>query len=140
MCGWRVRFWKTLGLSDTDIILCAGMHEAGKRCTELIEKTANALNDNVVRVMLLAVQRGNLELSINVAVTKSVYFYRLVFFKKPHFYFRACTMFRGGEEERGKIISECVGAFPYMWFYVSAAVCLSCLLPADHALSLLASV
>ena len=73
-----MRFWKTLGLSDTDIILCAGMHEAGKRCTELIEKTANALNDNVVRVMLLAVQRGNLELSINVAVTKSVYFYRLV--------------------------------------------------------------
>lgn len=30
-------------------------------------------------------------------------------------------MFRGGEEERGKIISKCVAAFPYIWFYVSAA-------------------
>ena len=30
-------------------------------------------------------------------------------------------MFRGGEEERGKIIGKCVIAFPYMWFYVSAA-------------------
>ena len=53
------------------------MHEAGKRCTELIEKTANALNDNVVSVMLLAVQKGNLELSIYVAVTKSVFSYRM---------------------------------------------------------------
>jgi hypothetical protein len=48
------------------------MHETGKRCTELLEKTANALNDNVVNVMLLAVQKGNLELSINLAVTRSV--------------------------------------------------------------------
>ena len=46
------------------------MHEAGKCCTELLEKTANALNDNVVSVMLLAVQKGNLELSINLAVTE----------------------------------------------------------------------
>ena len=53
------------------------MHEAGKRCTELLEKTANALNDNVVGVMLLAVQKGNLELSINVAVTQSVFSYRM---------------------------------------------------------------
>lgn len=49
----------------------------------------------------------------------------------PHVYFRACAMFRGGEEERGKIIGECVAAFPYMWFYVSSPGCLSCLLPAD---------
>ena len=49
------------------------MHEAGKHCTELIEKTANALNDNAINVMLLAVQKGNLELSIKRAVTKSVF-------------------------------------------------------------------
>jgi len=93
-----VRFWKTVGPSGADI-LSAGMHEAGKRCTELLEKTANALNDNVVNVMLLAVQKKNLELSINVAVTK------------------ACTMIKGGEAERGKVIGKCVAAFPYMWFY-----------------------
>ena len=46
------------------------MHEAGKCCTELLEQTAN---DNVVSVMVLAVQKGNLELSINLAVIKSVF-------------------------------------------------------------------
>ncbi|KIJ94961.1 hypothetical protein K443DRAFT_11740 [Laccaria amethystina LaAM-08-1] len=53
-----------------DFVRLEGMHEAGKRCTELLEKTANALNDNVVTVMLLAVQRGNLELSVSLAVKK----------------------------------------------------------------------
>ena len=71
-----MRFCKTVEPSGANNI-CAGMHEAGKRCTELIEKTANALNDNVVSVMLLAVQKGNLELSIYVAVTKSVFSYRM---------------------------------------------------------------
>ena len=53
------------------------MHEAGKHCTELLVKTSNALNDNVVRVMLLAVQKRNLELSIYIAVKGSVFSYRL---------------------------------------------------------------
>ena len=53
------------------------MHEAGKCCIELLEKTANALNDNVVSVMLFAVQKGNLELSVKLAVTKSVFSYIL---------------------------------------------------------------
>ena len=70
-CVWRVRFWKKIKLSRADI-LCAGMHESGRRCTKLLEKTAAALNINVVNVMLLAVQRENLELSINLAVTRSV--------------------------------------------------------------------
>jgi hypothetical protein len=45
-----------------------GMHKEGQRCTELIEKTADELPDNVVALMLLAVQKHNLELSINQAV------------------------------------------------------------------------
>ncbi|KXN80862.1 hypothetical protein AN958_07084 [Leucoagaricus sp. SymC.cos] len=53
------------------------MHEAGKRCTELLEKTANALSDDVVAVMLLAVQRGNLELSVKRAVKRYVTLYRV---------------------------------------------------------------
>ena len=53
-------------------VLSAGMHEAGRRCMELLETTATALNDGVVAVMLLAVQRGNLELCINVSVTRLV--------------------------------------------------------------------
>ena len=71
-----MRFWKTVGPSGADI-LCTGMHEEGKHCTELLEMTANALNENVINVMLLAVQKGNLELSINLAVTRSVLSYRI---------------------------------------------------------------
>jgi hypothetical protein len=102
------------------------MHEAGNHCTELIEKTANAVDDKVLSVMLLGVQSGNLRWSIELAVKKSVSSLHTERPKKPHFYFRACQMFRGGEEDRGKIISECLVTFPYMWFYVSAACCLSC--------------
>jgi len=46
----------------------AGMHRAGERCTELIEKTASELSNGIVSLMLLAVQKDNLELSINYAV------------------------------------------------------------------------
>jgi hypothetical protein len=44
------------------------MQKHGRRCTELIEKTANALSSRVVTLMLLAVQKNNLELNINQAV------------------------------------------------------------------------
>ena len=70
--------------------------------------------------------------------------------KKPQFYIRGWRIFRGrrkwwevmgsGEEEREIIIRKCVAAFPYMWFYVSTTTSLSCLLPADLALSLLTRV
>ena len=39
----------------------------GSHCGNLVEKTAAALNDEVVMLMLLAVQRGNVELSVKVA-------------------------------------------------------------------------
>ena len=49
--------------------LCsAGMHKNGQQCTKLIEKTANELSGDLVSLMLLAVQKDNLELSIKQAV------------------------------------------------------------------------
>jgi hypothetical protein len=48
----------------------AEMHKPGQKCTELIEKTANELSSGVVALMLLAVQKDNLELSINQAVRR----------------------------------------------------------------------
>ena len=39
-------------------------------CGHLIEKTAAALNDDVINLMLWAVQRGNLELSVKLALNK----------------------------------------------------------------------
>jgi hypothetical protein len=44
------------------------MNKPGQRCTELIEKTANALSGSVVALMLLAIQKDDLELNIRRAV------------------------------------------------------------------------
>ena len=43
------------------------MHMNGSHCGDLIEKTAAALNDDAVMLMLLAVQRNNVELSVKLA-------------------------------------------------------------------------
>jgi hypothetical protein len=44
------------------------MNKPGERCTPLIEETADALSGNVVSLMLLSVQKDNLELNIKQAV------------------------------------------------------------------------
>ena len=46
------------------------MHVPGQKCTDLIEMTANALSRDVVGLMLVAVQKDNLELSINYAIRR----------------------------------------------------------------------
>jgi hypothetical protein len=48
----------------------AEMHTKDSRCNSLIEKTAAALNDDVVTLMLLAVKKGNLELSVKMALNR----------------------------------------------------------------------
>ena len=39
----------------------------GSHCGNLVEKRATALNEEAVMLMLLAVQRGNVELSVKLA-------------------------------------------------------------------------
>ena len=46
------------------------MHMKDSRCNGLIEETAVALNDDIVALMFLAVQRGNTELSVKVALSR----------------------------------------------------------------------
>ena len=46
------------------------MHREDGRCDKLIENTAMALNKDVVALMLLAVQRDNLELSVKIALNR----------------------------------------------------------------------
>jgi len=48
----------------------AEMHKHGQRCTGLIELTASALSDGAVALMLVGVQRDNLELSIDQAIRR----------------------------------------------------------------------
>ena len=43
------------------------MHMDDSHCGDLIEKTAAVLNDDAVMLMLLAVQRNNVELSVQLA-------------------------------------------------------------------------
>ncbi|KAH9054680.1 hypothetical protein EDB87DRAFT_1834670 [Lactarius vividus] len=70
------------------------MHKQNMGCDWLIEMTAAALNDDIVRLMLLAVQMGNLELSVKGALAR------------VHF----CT----GMDIR-HIVRECLFPFPYIW-------------------------
>jgi hypothetical protein len=44
------------------------MDEPGQRCSELLKTTVNKLSGGVLSLMLLAVQKDNLELSITQAV------------------------------------------------------------------------
>ncbi|KAH9052237.1 hypothetical protein EDB87DRAFT_1570526 [Lactarius vividus] len=46
------------------------MNRPNMRCDELIQKTAAALNGDIVGLMLLAVQRNNLELSVKTALNR----------------------------------------------------------------------
>ncbi len=45
------------------------MHKDGQRCTDLIKLTANSLSGDVVALMLIAVQKDNLELSVTSAIS-----------------------------------------------------------------------
>ena len=46
------------------------MHKNDSHCVKLIEKTAAALNEEAVMLMLLAVQRGNVEMSVKLALRR----------------------------------------------------------------------
>ena len=48
----------------------AEMQKPGQRCAGLIEMTANALSGGVVALMLVAVQKDNLELGIKQAIVR----------------------------------------------------------------------
>ena len=47
-----------------------GMHITDHRCDSLVEMTATALNEDTVALMLLAVQKDNLELSVKTALSR----------------------------------------------------------------------
>ena len=46
------------------------MHRPNSYCNDLIEKTAAALTDDVIALMLLALQRGNADLSVKLALNR----------------------------------------------------------------------
>ncbi|KAJ7442902.1 hypothetical protein B0H11DRAFT_1932101 [Mycena galericulata] len=64
---FKTRFWEPLGASRTFVRL-EGMNKPDRRCDELVRTTMDALNPDAVALMLVAVQKGNLELSVRRAV------------------------------------------------------------------------
>ena len=46
------------------------MHKPNQRCSDLVEVTANALSGDIVALMLMAVQRDSLELSVKQAIKR----------------------------------------------------------------------
>ena len=48
----------------------AEMHMQNSHCDDLIENTAAALNQDILALMLLAVQRDDLQLSVKVALNR----------------------------------------------------------------------
>ena len=72
------------------------MHKHDQRCTDLIEVTANALSGGVVALMLLAVQRDNLELSVTKAVEWLVPRYSEIMMRVCNSITGPMIFFRGG--------------------------------------------
>jgi len=84
---------------DVRFVRLEKMYMQNSCCDDLIEKTAVVLNDDVVTLMLLAVQRGNLELSVKLALDRV----------HPHARF--------GVRRAKIIVRECLYPFPYFWLY-----------------------
>ncbi|PPQ80101.1 hypothetical protein CVT25_001469, partial [Psilocybe cyanescens] len=70
------------------------MHKASGCCKDLIDKTAGALNEDVVTLMLISVQQNNLELSVKLAIERALAY--------------------SGHDEK-YIVKECLIPFPYLW-------------------------
>ena len=56
-------------------MMWSDMRETASNCTELIEKTANVLDDDTLKLLFVSVQENNINLCIHSAVKQSVTFF-----------------------------------------------------------------
>ncbi|KAH9012521.1 hypothetical protein EDB84DRAFT_1405589, partial [Lactarius hengduanensis] len=92
------------------------MHRQNRRCDDLIEKTAAALNEDTVALMLLTVQKGNLQLSVKMALNRVL----------------SGAGFKVEGTER--MVGECLFAFPFIWVSVGRVlICMTCFIVPDVA-------
>ncbi len=118
------------------------MDQKGTRCNNLIEATAGALNGDIITLMLLAVQKNNLGLGVNLALKRSVHqfketigrdliklcrIYSSASVKKVGVPVRSsCSgaartcqnayfFYRCGRFDTKTIVRECLFRFPYLW-------------------------
>ncbi|KAH9018570.1 hypothetical protein EDB84DRAFT_1442363 [Lactarius hengduanensis] len=92
------------------------MDRKTSRCDDLIEKTAAALNEDTVALMLLTVQKGNLQLSVKMALNRVL----------------SGAGFKVEGTER--IVRECLVVFPFIWVSVGRVlICMTCFIMPDVA-------
>ena len=110
---WKVRNLLSMNPYPTDFC-SSGMHNDGQQCTDLINLTANSLSGDVVALMLVAVQKDNLEVSINHAIKRCVAMYNETRMAGYNVQFRSQDAFEEGMGST-EVIKRCLAAFPWMW-------------------------
>jgi hypothetical protein len=93
------------------------MHKLNMRCNKLVEETAAALNDDAVALMLLAVQRSNLELAVNVAVRRWVCWHKAL----REYLSSQCSVhprFTVIAKDMEGMVKTSLIPFPYIWVSV----------------------
>jgi len=81
------------------VIRLERMHKNGQQCTDLVTLTANSLSGGVVTLMLVAVQKDNLEVSLNYAIKQTK------------------DKFEEGQWSTEAVIKQCLAAFPWIWYF-----------------------
>ena len=117
--AWRVRiFTASIYFANW----CpTGMHKHDQPCTDLIETTANALTGGAVTLMLLSVQKDNLELNIKRAVEWYVPMYNGTKIKAVSCNHRTHDTFQEEGGDRERVLKTCIMIFPSIW--VSGTPC-----------------
>ncbi|KAN0131255.1 hypothetical protein V8E53_010959 [Lactarius tabidus] len=135
---FQEHYLRPLG-DDVKYVRLEKMHRKDSHCDSLVETTAAALNEETVALMLLAVQRRNLEFSVKAALRRV--------HKKAGLNARLNVK---------EVIQECLVLFPYIWAspadnacpwlsrmwvaFVSGCGVLLCFWPADNACHWLSTV
>ncbi|KAH9005051.1 hypothetical protein EDB86DRAFT_2796846 [Lactarius hatsudake] len=110
------------------------MHRQNRRCDDLIEKTAAALNEDTIALMLLTVQKGNLQLSVKMALNRLV---RQLNGEASDDLNEYCSVLSGAGfkvEGTERVVGECLFAFPFIWVSVGCVlICMTCFIMPDVA-------
>ena len=88
------------------------LQQEGARCNNLIEATAGALNGDIITLMLLAVQKNNLGLSVNLALKWSVHQFKGTIGRNL---IKLCRVYPSGRFDTKTIVRECLFPFPFLW-------------------------
>ncbi len=91
------------------------MNKQEAQCDTLIEATAAALNEDAVALMLVAVQKENLGISVNLALQRSVHQFKGTMGGNL---IKLCRVYSSGgfnELDASTIARECLFPFPYLW-------------------------